>query len=45
MVTSTNGIPVRCAAIDPKGKMVAVTSEYVYMLFIQEFIAEGARLQ
>jgi chromosome transmission fidelity protein 4 len=27
MVTSAIGVPIRCVAIDPKGKRVAVTSE------------------
>ena len=27
MVTSAVGVPIRCVAIDPKGKRVAVTSE------------------
>jgi hypothetical protein len=27
MVTSANAVPIRCVAIDPKGKRVAVASE------------------
>jgi hypothetical protein len=27
MVTSAIGVPIRCVALDPKGKRVAVTSE------------------
>lgn len=29
LLTTVNGVPARCVAIDPKGKKAAVGSEYV----------------
>lgn len=29
LVTSANGVPIRCAVVDPQGKKIAVTSECV----------------
>ena len=29
-ITSAKGVPIRCVAVDPHSKRVAVTSEYVF---------------